>query len=128
MNLVNILESIFLLNKKDSNAALLCIDFTKAFDTISHDFVPKVLAWFNFPPSFISMIKTISTGRTGHILTPGGTSPPFPFECGSAQGDGPSPLIFNLCVEILNIALLNSKVSPTILNDVTLRDNITKRS
>ena len=107
-NLVNIFETIRHVNDAEIDAALCCVDFRKAFDSLSHEYIIKVFEFFNFGPSFIKLIKTIITGKQGRINVGGVFSPLFDFLAGNGQGDNASPLLFNLSIEILLIKLINS--------------------
>ena len=74
----------------------------KAFDSISHSYLSDVLRFFGFGPNFIKMILTATTNRNACIIKPDGSyTNRFELERGNAQGDCPSPLLFNLCVQIL---------------------------
>jgi len=58
------------------------------------------------------MIKTIATNRLACIILPDGlVSENFPLEQGNAQGDAPSPLLFNIANQIL---LLKLELDPRI--------------
>jgi hypothetical protein len=48
------------------------------------------------------MLEVFTTNRTASIMLEGGTeSKKFDLEIGNAQGNGPSPLQFNICEQIL---------------------------
>ena len=105
-NLLNVFEAISHLNASEIDAALCCVDFKKAFDSISHDYILKVFKFFNFGDNFIRLITTIISGKQGRINVDGSFTPLFDFESGSGQGDNSSPLIFNLAIEILLCKLI----------------------
>ena len=50
---------------------LLFIDFEKAFDSIEHEFLYKVLECFNFGPSFIKWIQTFYNNLSSCVLSDG---------------------------------------------------------
>jgi exonuclease III len=108
---INILDSINKGIKANSNMNLICIDFRKAFDTLSHSFIIESLKFFGFGDHMLNIIKTILTGRVGAILTEDGLSKIFEFLSGSGQGDSISAFLFCIALEILLIKL---KLSPTI--------------
>ena len=102
---VNVLDFISQANAGQLSNALLMIDFSKAFDTVTHSFLIDTLFFFGFGPNFCQMVRTILSGRVGGVIMKEGIGATFPFETGSGQGDPPSPLFFILGVELLIIRL-----------------------
>ena len=82
---------------------LLFIDFEKAFDSLSWNFLYKALENLNFGESvsglgyFTKVYKNISSAviQSGHI------SSFFSIQRGCRQGDPLSPFLFVICVEFL---------------------------
>ena len=100
--LIEILEGIAECKKRNKKGALLSLDIRKAFDTLSHSFVEKVLDHFNFGENFKRWIKLLCTNREACIVLEGGKlSRRFKLLRGNAQGDILSPFIFLLCYQIL---------------------------
>jgi len=98
----NILDTIEYCNNTNIPGALVAIDQAKAFDSVSHEYMDKVLAFFGFGNRFRQWIKTIGTGRKARIiLGPGKHTEFFDLEKGRAQGDSPSPLLYNFAAQIL---------------------------
>ena len=61
-----------------------------------------VLRFFNFGDSIINFIGTCCTNRKAVIMLDNGTcSNVIQLERGDAQGDSPSPFLFNLTLQIL---------------------------
>jgi hypothetical protein len=85
--------------------ATICVDFSKAFDSIEHEFIEKVLRYFNFGRNMTNMVMTILRDREGMVILDGGYSKRFKIERGTPQGDRSSPYIFILCIEILIMKL-----------------------
>ena len=74
----------------------------KAFDTLSHNFLDKVLKFFGFGPTFRGSLSLIGKNRTACILLDNGlSSRNFGLGRGRPQGDNISPLTFNFCMQIL---------------------------
>ena len=87
---------------------LLLIDFEKAFDSVSHNFIFKTLDLLNFGESFKKWISVFYNNAQSTVLVNGHMTPFFEIKCGCRQGDGLSPYIFLLCSQILNIAINNN--------------------
>ena len=96
-----ILETIAICNYHKKTAIILLIDFSKAFDSISHDYIYESLKFFNFGEYFIKIVKTMLTGRTCTVMVDGYETKPFRIERGVPQGDTASPYLFILVLEIL---------------------------
>ena len=74
----------------------------KAFDSVSQEFMLKVYDFFGFGDRIKKWLKSIGTGRRACIITsPGEMSESFDLEKGHAQGDSPSPLLYNFAAQIL---------------------------
>ena len=84
----------------------ILIDFSKAFDSISHDYIYESLKKFNFGDYFIKIVKTMLTGRTCTVMVDGYETNPFRIERGVPQGDTASPYLFILVLEILLLRIM----------------------
>jgi hypothetical protein len=72
----------------------------------------EVYKFFGFGPNFIDVMDTIGTGRTASIIYEDGSiSENFNLETGRPQGDGPSPLQYNMGEEIV---LLKIELDPSV--------------
>jgi exonuclease III len=102
--LININETISFCNRTNQPGMLVAIDQAKAFDTVNQDFVKEVYKFFGFGSRFMKMLEITTTGRKACILFDDNTSSePVNLGTGFTQGNGPSPLQFNFCQEILII-------------------------
>jgi exonuclease III len=82
--------------------SILSIDQKKAFDSVYHGYMDAVYIFFGFGPRFRKLLKTIGTGRKARIILEGGKqSRDIDLERGFAQGDGPSPRLYNVGEQIL---------------------------
>ena len=61
INLINMMDYV---NTKKLNAIILLIDFSKAFDSIDHNFIQSVLKLYGFGPVILNWIKTFFSNRT----------------------------------------------------------------
>ena len=85
--------------KKKINAEIIFIDFTQAFDTISHDFLQIALKDHGIPDKFCKLIEVIYSNAIGRIKgAMGYKSEPFPIRRGVLQGCILSPILFVLCL------------------------------
>jgi hypothetical protein len=110
--LINVCKKISFCNNNNVCGALLSIDQSRAFDTISHRYMTEVYRFFGFCMNFINMMDTLGTGRTASIIYEDGEiSEEFDLETGRPQGDGPSPLQYNMGEEII---LLKIELDPRV--------------
>jgi hypothetical protein len=100
--LINVIETIKRCNDFNIPSFILAIDQAKAFDSVRHDFMRLCLEFFEVPENFIRILEIFTTNRTAAILLDDGTeSARFDLEIGNTQGNGPSPLQFDICEQIL---------------------------
>jgi hypothetical protein len=87
--------------KNNIKGVLVSIDQSKAFDSVSHTYMEKVYSSFGFGDRIKSWLKSIGTGRNACIqLEQDMLSDPFNLGRGHAQGDSPSPILYNLAAQI----------------------------
>ena len=100
--LINVWETIKHCKHNNIDAAILAVDMAKAFDTLSNNFLDKVLRFFNFGPNIRKWLALIGNKRTACVLLEDGlSSRNFNLERGRPQGDNISPNTFNFCMQIL---------------------------
>ena len=83
------------------------MDFSKAFDSISHLYIYETCRFFNFGDKFINIIKTMLTDRKCTVMIDGYETQPINIERGVPQGDTASPFIFIIVLEILILRIKN---------------------
>ena len=81
------------------------LDFKKAFDTVSHEFLNSVLSKFEFWESFKNWVKTMYKNTESCVINNGWLSKPFQINRGIRQGCPLSALLFLLVVEILAVQI-----------------------
>ena len=81
------------------------IDFEKAFDSLSWDFMLKCLKKFNFGDSFIPWVEILYNGIESCVINNGKASNFFKLERGVRQGCCLSALLFIIVAEILAISI-----------------------
>ena len=77
------------------------IDFEKAYDSISHECIRRILKHLDFPEKLRNLIDNLITGSKARVRVEGSLTNEFPIERGVKQGDPLSPLLFALCIEPL---------------------------
>jgi hypothetical protein len=100
--IINLSETINFCEKNNIKGAMICVDQAKAFDSVDHQYMKKVFTFFGFGERFITWLTTIGTNRKACVILENGkTSNIFDLLKGTAQGDCPSPIIYNICAQIL---------------------------
>ena len=109
----NICKSISVIhhsNKlKNKNHMILSIDAEKAFDKIQHPFLIKTLQKVGIAGTYLNMIKAIYDKPTANIILNGEKLKEFLLRSGTKQGCPLSPLLFNIVLEVLAIAIREVK-------------------
>ena len=84
---------------------LLCVDFSKAFDSIEKKFIDNTLAFFGYGPRMRRMVETILNNREARVIMGEEIGGIIKVNRGTPQGDRASPYLFILCIEILLIKI-----------------------
>ena len=90
---------------------LISIDFKKAFDSVSRDFLFRNLSPFHFGPSFIQWIHTFYNNASSCVLNNGFSTAPFDVQREVRQRDPLSSYLFIIVLEILTISIRSNKMS-----------------
>lgn len=117
-NIRLVYDVLFEAKKQNIPGLLLSIDFEKAFDTVSWNFIHRTLEFFNFGSSLKKWISIFQTDIQSSILQNGFMSDFFYLKRGCRQGDPISPYIFLLCAEVLGQMIRkNRNIKGILIND-----------
>lgn len=108
--------------KSSCRGVILKIDFAKAFDTVSWNFLFNTLKSMNFNETWIRWLKALFDSMRPSVLINGSPTKEFKMERGLCQGDPLSPLLFNLVGEMLH-RLLDKASDSGIFKGIELKPN-----
>ncbi len=81
--LINVIEMVAHCKEHNIPGAILSIDRSKAFDSVSHLYMHAVYEFFGFGPQFIRLLETLGNNRTACIAFEDGShSAEIVLECG----------------------------------------------
>ena len=104
-------EIIHSLKQTKKPGMLLKIDLSKAFDSISWEYLQKILKAFGFAPLWIRWINNLLSPSFFTILINGIPSPTFRPSRGIKQGDPLSPFLFVILAEGLGHSIKSTILS-----------------
>ena len=100
--LINTFENVAFCKNENISGVILSIDQSKAFDSIDTEYMINVYKFFGFGEQFINIAQTICQNRSANILLENGAGTRrFSLEKGFAQGNSPSPTLYNIGEQIL---------------------------
>ena len=107
MQSINVINHI---NKlKEKNHIIISIDAEKAFEKIQQQFMIKTLQKMGIEGTYFSIIKAIYDKTTANLILNGKKLKAFPLRSGTRQGCPLSSLLFNIVLEVLEMAIRGEK-------------------
>ncbi|GMI95172.1 hypothetical protein HRI_003186500 [Hibiscus trionum] len=98
-------EAIDSVSKSKEKGVAFKVDFQKAYDTVSWDFLLKILQVCGFGNLWCQWIQSCISSTFILVIVNGSPIENFPISRGLRQGCSLSPLLFNLVGEALNLML-----------------------
>ena len=103
---INVIHNVNKLKYK--NHMIISVDAVKAFDKIQHPFMMKTLQKLGI--AYLNIIKAIYNKTTANIILNDEKLKAFPVRSGTRQGCPVSPLLFNIVLEVLAIAVREERI------------------
>ena len=88
---------------------IISIDAEKAFDKIRHPFMIRTLQKVVIEGTYLKIIEAIYNKPTANIILNGEKLKAFSLISGTRQGCPLSPLLFNIVLEVLAMAIREEK-------------------
>jgi hypothetical protein len=99
--------------KEHLNWCIVGLDARKAFDSVDHLYISKVLRYYGFGNYFIQMFEIIYTDQSASVMVNGNSGLQFNLERGVKQGDALSCGLFILSIDpLLRNIEANSNILP----------------
>lgn len=94
--LLNVTDSIIDGIDKGKLTALVLLDFSKAFDTVSHDILVSILHYIGLDGTAINLLKSYLSNRSQAVKVGDNVSRDARLRSGIPQGSSLSPLLFSI--------------------------------
>ena len=95
---------------KNKNHVIISIDEGKSFDKIQHPYMIKTLQKVGTEGTYLNIIKAIYDKPTANIILNGEKLKALPLKSGTRQGCTLSPLLFNIVLEVLAMAIKEKEI------------------
>ncbi|KAJ4426119.1 hypothetical protein ANN_26928 [Periplaneta americana] len=116
-NLEALRDTVFYFDtNRHESAGLLSLDFQKAFDNISHQYLFQTMKRMNIPEMIINVIRFIYSNAHSRIQVNGFFTKPIRLASGIRQGCPLSMLLYTICTETL-IRMIHHNLHAQICNN-----------
>ncbi len=102
LNIINCIDGAW---QDMEPTGIMCVDFSKAFDSVEHKAIESILKFFNFGANMVKMVMILLNGRKARVILEEGYSGDIPINRGTPQGDCSSPYLFIIVIEVLLIKI-----------------------
>jgi len=102
-------DAYYEVQKSKTDSFFVAVDFRKAFDSINHDWLIRVLKKKNFPDVFLKFMKSIDSKSFSTIKINQELTKPFVTQRGVRQGDPMSLTLFIIVLDPLLRAVQENK-------------------
>ena len=102
-------DTIDYVNNSSQSGILLAVDYRRAFDSISKEYMLFAFKKFGFGDRFLKWVSILLTNTESSINYLGWISESFKVECGVRQGCPFSPLAFIIGLELLAIKIRSNE-------------------
>ena len=85
--------------QKNLEAAIVFVDFRKAFDTIHRGKMMKILLAYGIPKKIVDAIRVLYDNTRARIISPDGETEEFEIVAGVLQGDTLAPYLFAIVLD-----------------------------
>lgn len=103
--LADITDDVFRAYDKGDITLLVLLDFSKAFDTISHEILLAILRYIGFSDSSLHLLASYLSDRAQRVVLDGRCSSPLTLHRGVPQGSILGPLLFIVYTIIFRLYL-----------------------
>lgn len=119
--LLNVTDNISRFLDKKELSVLILLDFSKAFDTVSHKILCKKLSLlFGFCSSAVKLISNYLSNRSQCVDISGNLSTVLPINSGVPQGSVLGPVLFSMFINDLPLIIQNTNKYHLFADDVQL--------